>query len=180
MRLSMRAWLFAALVCAFGCGAPSIGDDLTLTVDATTSALRIDTKCGSSCGGDTVVTATISYDNPNMTRPQSDAVEFWQYKVAYSLGGVQDVPFFAGDIRKNDIKLEPGGSASLTLQLAGSAQRDAVRKAAGKASGTATLELAGYDFDNRQIFVDAEFNVRFADFAAADDDKPDAGAANAP
>jgi hypothetical protein len=173
----MRAWLLVAFVCAFGCGSPSVEDDLTVTVDDTAGALKIDTNCDSSCGGDTDVGVVISYDNPNNTRTSKETVELEQYRVDYSLIGLHNVPFFAADISGNHIALSPGASENITVPVVGQAQRDFVRKAAGgKAiSGTATLKFAGYDFNNKQLFIDTDFNVSLDDFAGAHDG-PVAGA----
>jgi hypothetical protein len=171
----MRAWLVAVLGFAFGCGSPSVADDLTLTVDAN-GELNVDTACRPSCGGDDSVSGVISYESD--TRPEGDTVDFKQYKVDYTLHGIADVPYFAG---RSDLPLRPGASESFTLQVVGSAQRQFVRKAMkGKpVSGTAKLQFAGYDFDNKQVFIDTEFDISFDDIMNADAN-PDAGADDAP
>jgi hypothetical protein len=172
----MRTLLWLALAGAFGCGAPSVEDDLTLTVDDAASELGIDTTCESSCADDGNVHAVIKYDNANMTRPAKDTVELDQYRVDYALRGVGNVQYFAAET--GPVPIEPGGQQMLSLRIVGQAQRDAVRKAAdGKpVSGTAKLQFAGYDFNNKQIFLETTFNVRFEDLVRADENL-DAGAA---
>jgi len=127
-------------------------------------------------GGDDTVSGVISYESD--TRPEGDTVDFKQYKVDYTLHGIADVPYFAG---RSDLPLKPGASESFTLQVVGSAQRQFVRKAMkGKpVSGTAKLQFAGYDFDNKQVFIDTEFDISFDDIMNADAN-PDAGADDGP
>ena len=175
----MRAWLLVPLWFVVGCGAPSVEDDLTLSVTPALGQLQVDSVCDPSCTGDETAAVHIAY--VNQTRPAKDTVEFKQYRVDYTLAGVSKVPYFAA---MRDVRMQPGADEALTLQVVGSAQREFVAEAAhGRAvSGTATLEFAGYDFDNRQVFIDAQFDVRFEDVTTASADssaEPDAGAGNA-
>jgi hypothetical protein len=139
-----------------GCSDDPVGGDLTVT--ATPGELTVDDVCIPSCAGGDSVTVNVAYAAAKTA--QQGSVQLSQYRVDYALPGVSGVPFFAGPTEYN---LEPGKGQSADLLVVGEAQRAFVDQATGGQSltGTATLELAGYDFDNRQVFVSTTFNVTF-------------------
>jgi hypothetical protein len=163
------------VVLAAGCGSPSVADDLTLGVEPGSGELQVDSVCKPVCGGADSASIHIAYSGT--TRPATDTVDFKQYRVDYTLHGVNGtVPYFAGLLA---IPLAPGADEMQTLQLVGSAQRKFVADATDgqPVSGSAKLELAGYDFDNRQVFISSEFNVRFEDLVSTSGN--DSGTGNA-
>jgi hypothetical protein len=176
-RLALRSWFFAPLAFAIGCDLPSVEDDLTITAEPAIGELQVDTRCTPACTGSDEVGVQVAYASG--THAEKDIVQFEQYRVDYTLHGVSvAVPFFAS---KHSLKLQPGAQESVTLQVVGDAQRAFVLQVAnGRAvNGSARLQLAGYDFDNRHVFIDTEFDVRFEDLkdkSGNTDAQPDAGA----
>jgi hypothetical protein len=145
------------VVLAAGCDDTVDGD-----LSATTSAggeLVIDDVCSPSCGGSDSLDVQVSYAAEKT--PQQGDVQLAEYRVDFTLPGVTGtVPFYAGT---TTYALSPGKQATQTLLVVGTTQRQFVQQAIGSQSvaGTAKLTLAGYDFDNRQVFVTTTFAVRF-------------------
>lgn len=157
---SCRWWVVGVLpVLLLACDDPTVGDQLTVTARPNGGSLQVDDRCNPACAGADSVDVQIAYAKG--TTPQQGNVQLLQYRVDYTLTGVRgDVPFYAG---QTSFDLPPGGNQTQTVRAVGSAQRDFVRQAAGDAvvTGTAKLTLAGYDYDNRQVTIDAVFEVSF-------------------
>ena len=166
-----------ALLLALGCDPASVEDDLVMTADTSSAALVVDTMCDPACEGDDSASVDIAYASGSHLA--DDIVELQEYRVDFNLHGIdREVPYFAGEY---GVKLQPGAERSISLPVVGSAQREFVRKAAPdrSVSGTATLQFAGYDYNNRHVFIDADFAVRFEDVSAPDAAQ-DAGVGDAP
>jgi hypothetical protein len=170
-------------VLMLGCDAKSTADRLQLTLGAEGGPVTVDTSCAKTCGGNDQLALHVAYSDD--LYPPQETIEFLQYRIDYDLydrrgGSKVKLPFFAGKTR---LTLIPGGSADVSLAAAGSAQRAlALEKHAKETlAGTATLRVAGYDWDNAEVVVTATFDIEFSDLGAADASNPtDAGAGDAP
>jgi hypothetical protein len=162
--MQWRSAIAAALACVpalllAGCNDDAVDGDLTATTSAG-GELVIDDVCTPSCVGNDSLEVQVAYASSKI--PQQGDVQLVQYRVDFTLPGLSGtVPFYAG---QTSFALSPGKSQSESLLVAGTTQRQFVQLAAGgrAVSGTAKLTLAGYDFDNRQVFVSTTFAVTFS------------------
>jgi len=179
--LMILSWLPLALgVLMLGCDAKSTADRLQLTLGAEGGPVSVDTTCAETCGGNDQLALHVAYSDD--LYPPQETIELLQYRIDYDLRGASKVklPFFAGKTR---ITLIPGGSADVSLAAAGSAQRALALEnhPTETLAGTATLSVAGYDWDNAEVVVTATFDIEFSDLGAADaSNSTDAGAGDAP
>ena len=140
------------------CSDPSSAGRLELSLENAETAVVIDTGCAAACDR---VPLGLSVMYPMETFPPQDTIDLLQYKIEYDLGDrVSAVPYFAGT---TTLALKPGDTEPLQLTAAGAAQRSAVERAQGgqEITGNATVTVAGYDWDDRQVFVSLRFGVRF-------------------
>ena len=154
-----RAIIILSFIAAAGCDATAADERVTVTPTAVGTATTIQTTCGDACEQDGVLDLDLAYADDYF--PQDEVVELLQYRVDYYLDGFDTrVPYFAGRMQ---LKLEPGAETSVSLPIAGAAQRALVRQNAGKRTiyGTAEITLAGYDWDNKQVYLEFETPVRF-------------------
>lgn len=102
-----------------------------------------------------------SIDYPQASYNPADTLQLLQYRIDYDLtGSSQKLPYYAEPL---SVVIKPGETKELALPAAGDAQRDRLSTTfAGKSTrAKASLQLAGYDWDNEQIFVKTEFDVQF-------------------
>ena len=152
-----------ALGFAGGCDSDAVEDTLRVRLDLG-QPLTVDTFCEGGCAGADELTVRIEYpDYPAELQPRDEWVDFEQFRIDYALSTLDDeVPFFAGT---SSVTVAPGDQASFSVTVAGSPQRAFVYDAIGGelAAGHATLTLAGYDWDNNQVFIERDFDIRFVD-----------------
>lgn len=136
-------------------------------------ALLVDTTCEVTCGGEDQISVLIDY--PDRQYIEDEVIELVQYRVDYDVPLVPgEIPYFAGTL---GVSLAPGNGTTLALTAAGSRQRDFVGERVGgdNVAGTATLTLAGYDWDDAQLLIEGEFDIRFGDVGASGDTGGGAG-----
>ena len=151
---------------ALGCGSDSAAERLVLALGDGGGVLLVDTTCEATCGGDDQIAVRIDY--PDRQYVDDEVIELTQYRVDYDVRLVPgDIQYFAGML---GVSLAPGSGTTVTLTVAGTEQRKYVREHIDDeiVAGTATLMLAGYDWDNAQVFVEREFDIRFGDLALGD------------
>jgi hypothetical protein len=177
----------AALLALSACGASPVQDKLSLEISSSQLPLQLSTLCAdTTCKTLQRLPVQLLYA-PGLAK--TEQVEFAQYRVDYTLDGVKGkVPYYAA---AKQLVLTPGESASLSLDVFGEAQRSFMLKAVGHgmASGIAKITFAGYDHDNAQIFVEAQFEVEIGEIdlgtpstkpAADAGTTPDAGTTGSP
>jgi hypothetical protein len=150
------------------CDDTSSSGRLELHMGADTAPLKIQTGCAEECERP-VVAVEIRY--PKETYPELDTIELLQYRVEFSLdSGLGDVPYYAGPLA---LMIAPDDSQELKLTAAGDAQRELVEQTFGQkaVSGEAKVTLAGYDWEDRQVFVSSTFDVRFVPAQSDDPDR---------
>lgn len=130
-----------------------------------------------SCGADRCLShgATLGIEYGETYDPD-EYVEFEQYRVDFELDSGEDLPFFAA---RHSFELRPGEGTMRTFILAGPAQLEAVAPDAfdRPVTGRATIALAGYAYDNAQVFVYADVDIELRDVAdPGGPDEPGAGA----
>jgi hypothetical protein len=155
------------LLCALGCDPEPVEEDLRVRFpDA--SRVEVDVDCGGGCGGTSRLGVEIEYDAE--FRPDDETVELLQYRIDYELDGLDEQPPFFAD--EQGIALTPGDVVSFDVTPAGPAQREFVREQADgeSVSGVATITFAGYDYDDAQIFIEADFPIRFSDLNPSEAD----------
>lgn len=125
---------------------------------------QVDTVCDNGgCEEPAQLSFSLSLDYDNAL-PENDEVELLQYKVEYTAAGLSGkIPPFAGPAQ---IIARNGSSVPITLQVAGTQQREFVYNHIGgrKMRGTATLTLAGYDEKNERVDAEFGFSIRFGDY----------------
>ena len=146
-------WLVLA-----GCSDPSSDGRVTVVIDNDSQPL-LQTQCGSSCQSTTLA---LQLDYPTGSYTERDTIELLQYRVDYDLTDqTLEIPYYAEPLA---VVVKPGDTRALTLTVAGRAQRKVLEQAlaGATASGSATLQLAGYDWNDRQVFIHQTFAVRVA------------------
>jgi hypothetical protein len=144
------------LLLLLGCGANPVEKDLSINVGVEASPLRLSTLCeDATCAEVEQVHVQIVFA---AGLPQTEEAELDEYRVDYELDGLKTPPYYAA---KKKLLITPGETASLSLDVFGSAQRSFMIKELGHGTttGTARLTYAGYDHDNNQILVKTRFEV---------------------
>lgn len=159
--LTHRAPSLACAMLLLGCSEVLGSGRLELTVANGDAAvpLVIATGCEPVCKP-SELTVSITYPG-NELRAPNESIELLQYRIDYGLdAAVGAVPYYAGQL---SVPLKPGDMTTLTLPVAGSAQRTFVTQTLGTrtADGQATISFAGYDWNNGQVITSNPFSVRF-------------------
>lgn len=155
------AWS-AVAVALIGCEGETSPID-TLTAEVGAERVLVDTYCtNGGCDSAPGVSVVLTLDAADAL-PENDTVEIQQYRVDYSSSEINDIPYFADDV---NIVLERQASASITLQIAGTRQREAVFNTVGgkQVLGTARVTLAGYDEKDARIDFSFTVDIGFGDF----------------
>jgi hypothetical protein len=145
-------------------------DRLDVAVD-TSEAIVVGFGCAASCP-DTTLLLTIDY--PRASYNPADELQLLQYRIDYEVTGAKlELPYYAEPLA---LVIKPGEQKALMLNVAGQAQRDKLKAklGSGTASAKASLQLAGYDWDNQQILIHTDFDVQFRQGSGAEqasDDK---------
>ena len=166
-----RALQVATLACVTAaCSDPLSEDRLDVELDDT-EAIVVRFDCSSGCAYPSLKLG-ISY--PPASYNPEDTLQLLQYRIDYDLtGSTQELPYYAEPM---SLVIKPGDQKELMLTAAGPAQRDWLKAKLGASSGSAkaSLQLAGYDWDNHQVFLHSDFDVQFRKGSGAEqatDDK---------
>ena len=166
-----RALQIATLACVTAACSESLSEDrLEVEVDST-EATVVRFECAASCTASTV-TLTINY--PLASYNPDDTLQLLQYRIDYDVSGSKlTLPYYAEPM---SLVIKPGDDKEVTLTAAGQAQRDRLEAKLGASTGSAkaSIQLAGYDWDNQQVFIHADFDVQFRQGSGAEqvtDDK---------
>ncbi|HET8933030.1 MAG TPA: hypothetical protein VFN67_06315 [Polyangiales bacterium] len=139
------------------CNDPSSESRLGVTL-ASSDPVIVQFGCGSEC---VEASLSLAIDYPQGAYNSADTIQLLQYRIDYEIAGSKlDLPYYAEPL---SLVIKPDELRPLTLVAAGDAQREELADALGstRASGTASVQLGGYDWDNRQVFVRADFEVQF-------------------
>jgi hypothetical protein len=146
------------LACAaISCSDPSSDQRLELAI-SNADALVVELGCAAECAE---ATLTVALEYPAESFNPADTIQLLQYRVDYELPGSKaEIPYYAEPL---SLVINPDELRTLTLTAAGAKQREQIEAALGSTigRGNATLQLAGYDWDNRHVFVRTDFEVRF-------------------
>lgn len=158
MAASGRVRALLALSGLAACNDASSDDRITLEL-AGSDAVELQFGCAAACP-EASVALVLNY--PESTGwHEADTIQLLQYRVDYQIAGSKlELPYYAEPL---SLVIKPDELRPLTLMAAGDAQRAKLEDALGsaRASGRASLQLAGYDWDNRQVFVEVDFDVQF-------------------
>ena len=153
-------WLFSA------CSDPGSSDRLTVEL-ASLNPIVVRFDCATQCPKSTVA---LTIDYPGAAYNPADTLQLLQYRVDYDLDdvGVQ-VPYYAEPL---SLVVKPNEMQDVMLLAAGDAQRARLAREldATSAIGDARLQLAGFDWDNRHVFIDLDFKVQFRRAQGTDDE----------
>lgn len=150
----------AFLVLAHGlaaCPDSSAERRIELTFAPNELPLEIDATCAAACAA----SATLRIGYPDDFYAEHEEIAFTAYRVDYDFGRDLDgIPFHAHPI---DLSLLPGETKTLRVTFAGDRQRAFIAEhGAGledRLRGRAMLQLAGYDWNDEQVFVEIEANL---------------------
>ena len=159
LRRTGRWLLWCSASWLLACNDPSGTDRLQLQLSSMASPAEIGTGCAEACER-AVLAVQLSY--PDEMYAPRETIELLQYRIDFALGSqLAGMPYFAGPL---SLVMAPGQTQELKLTAAGAAQRAYVESVGGQTplSGQAKLTLAGYDWDDRQVFLSSSFDVRFA------------------
>lgn len=170
-RKTPNAWSACALVLAgstlLGCSDISSAGRIELSITDADEPLIVSTGCEPACDRP-VLSVSLRYTSE--MHPSAESIELLQYRIDYALDpAVGDVPFYADTVA---VELKPGETKTLTLAAAGSAQRAFLTRALGAqaAAGQATINFAGYDWEDRQVITSSTFSIRFESASSQDRD----------
>jgi hypothetical protein len=166
-----RALQIATLACVTAaCTDPLSEDRLEVEVDSIKAPV-VRFACAAGCPASTV---TLAIEYPVASYNPEDTLQLLQYRIDYDVTGSKlELPYYAEPM---SLVIKPGDQKELMLTAAGQAQRDSLEAKLGSstASGKASIQLAGYDWDNQQVFIHADFDVQFRQGSGAEqvtDDK---------
>jgi hypothetical protein len=166
-----RALQAATLACVTAACSDSLSEDRLDVALESSEAILIRFDCAASCPDPTLM---LTIDYPQASYNPADTLQLLQYRVDYDVTGSKlELPYYAESL---SLVIKPGDQKALSLKAAGQAQRDKLRAKLGSSSGSAraSLQIAGYDWDNQQVFIHTDFDVQFRQGSGAEqatDDK---------